>query len=120
MGTKITLTSQAILQKRFQGATPGYNALEVDTFLDKIIKDYKIVEGNILISEDELTDLKNKNQELEDENQRLNLELIKSQSRLTNIKEGDVVNSDNVNLIKRINALEKFIYEKGFDPTKIK
>ena len=120
MPLKLKLTSQALLEKQFQGSTPGYNPLQVDEFIDRIIKDYRLVEANVLMLKKDVNDLNKQISDLSEANRKLEMDNIKYKSRLSNIKEGDNVTSENVELLKRINALEKFIYEKGFDPTKIK
>lgn len=120
MPLKLKLTSQALLEKQFQGSTPGYNPLQVDEFIDRIIKDYRLVEANVLMLKKDVNDLNKQISDLSEAKRKLEMDNIKYKSRLSNIKEGDNVTSENVELLKRINALEKFIYEKGFDPTKIK
>ena len=120
MPLKLKLTSDVILNKEFQGSTPGYNPLQVDEYLDRIIKDYRVVETNILMLKKDVDDLKTQIDELSEENKKLKVQNLKYESRLSNIKEGDNVTSENVELLKRINALEKFLYDKGFDPTKIR
>ena len=120
MSLKLKLTSDAILNKVFQGSTPGYNPLQVDEYLDRVIKDYKLVEANTLMLTKDVEDLKTQIDELTEENKTLKVQNLKYESRLSNIKEGDNVTSENVDLLKRINALEKFLYDKGFDPTKIR
>ena len=47
MPLKLKLTSDVILNKEFQGSTPGYNPLQVDEYLDRIIKDYRVVEAKV-------------------------------------------------------------------------
>ena len=120
MPLKLKLTSKALLDKQFQGSTPGYNPLQVDEYIDKIIKDYKMVEENYLVLKKEYDDLLAQVSKLEEENKELNIEILKYKGRLSNVKEADNVTSENIDLLKRINSLEKFIYDKGFDPTKVK
>ena len=120
MTLKLKLTSQTLLDKVFQGSTPGYNPLQVDEFIDRIIKDYKTVESNCLMLQKDVDDLNAQINDLTEENKKLKVENLRYQSRLSNIKEGDMVTSENVELLKRINALEKFLFDKGFDPTKIR
>lgn len=117
---KLVLTSDEILEKVFKGSTPGYDALEVDEYLDKIIKDYKTVESNCLMLEKEVRDLKKNNEQLLKDNKALVIENEKLSARFSDIKVSDGVTSENMELIKRINALEKFIYEHHLDPTLIK
>ena len=120
MPLKLKLTSQAILDKKFPGSTPGYNPLQVDEYIDKIIKDYRFVEENCLILKKDYDELNARIEKLEEENKQLSIENLKFKGRLSNVKEADNVTSENIDLLKRINSLEKFIYEKGYDPTKIK
>ena len=112
MTIKLKLSSQIILEKKFQGSTPGYNPLQVDEFIDKIIKDYKVVEGNALVYKSEIDELNKQIETLTKENKELSLANLKYESRLSNIKENDNVTSENVDLIKRINVLEKYLYYK--------
>lgn len=120
MANKLFLSSEQILEKIFPGAPRGYNALAVDQYLDTIIKDYKVVEANVLISQKEIDTLNKKVKDLEKTNEELVIENAKLKQRFSNIKSDDVVTSDNMHLIKRINALETFLYKKGFDPKDIK
>ncbi len=46
MAIKLVLSSKEILNKTFKVAPKGYNAFEVDEFLDKILRDYKTIESN--------------------------------------------------------------------------
>ena len=120
MPLKLKLTSEMILDKEFQGSTPGYNPLQVDEYIDRIIKDYKLVESNCLMLKKDVDDLYLQINQLTEENKNLRVQNLKYETRLSNIKEGDNVTSENVDLLKRINALEKFLYDKGYDPTKIR
>ena len=45
MALKLKLDSNKILHKQFEGSKPGYNALQVDTFLDTVIQDYESIES---------------------------------------------------------------------------
>ena len=120
MPVKLTLTSKQILDKEFQGATPGYNPLQVDQYLDKIIRDYMMIEGNYLMDKNEVDQMKNKMALPEQENQRLLIENERMKSKVSNIKSSDNVTKDNVDLLRRINALETFLFNEGYDINKIK
>ena len=119
MRPQLTLSSKGILDKVFQTAPRGYNPLEVDSFLDLIIKDYVVVESNVLAYKKDIEALEQEVEKLKKENYELQVENGKYKDRFANIKEGDVVTSDNMNLVKRINKLETFLYKNGFNPQDI-
>ena len=117
---KLNLNAEEILDKVFKTSRNGYDPLDVDMFLDTILHDYKNMESNVVISQKELNEMKTKISDYESRIKKLEIENTSFKGRLSNIKDGDNVTKDNVELIKRINMLEKFIFEKGFDPSKIK
>ena len=120
MAINLILNSQKILEKVFPGATNGYNPLLVDEFLDMIIKDYLVIEQNALVEQKQIDALNNKINELEAKIKNLEIENEKYRIRFTNIKENDNVNLDNIELVKKINKYEKFIYNHGYNPQSIK
>lgn len=58
--TEVKLSPKQIVEKRFKTAIKGYNAKEVDAFLDEIIQDYEAYEKTI-------ADLKSENKRLIDQ-----------------------------------------------------
>ena len=121
MAVKLFLNSQAIINHVFPIISKNaYDAEEVDKFLDVIIQDYRLVEANSLILKKEHADLVDKNRLLEKEKRNLEVELEKYKAKFTNIKSSDNVTSDNIELVRRINALEKFLWSNGYNPDTIK
>lgn len=120
MAIKLTLSSKEILEKTFPGAPRGYDPFLVDEYLDQIIKDYLQVETNFLMKKEEIDALNAKLEKLNKEKQDLEIELGKYKERFSNIKATDVVTSDNLDLIKKINKYETFIYKMGYNPHTIK
>lgn len=120
MPNKLFLSSETILNKVFPGAPRGYDPLVVDQYLDTIINDYRIVEANVIISQKEIDSLQKKIEELERKNEELVIENDRYKARFSNIKSDDNVTTDNINYLKRINALENFMYKHGFDPKDVK
>lgn len=120
MALKLTLSSKEILEHVFPGAPRGYDPLKVDEFLDTILKDYHSVEANFLMKKEEIDALNAKVEALNKEKQKLEIELGKYKERFSNIKASDNVTSDNMDLIKKINKYEKFIYKLGYNPHTIK
>ena len=118
MAIKLSQNSSDLLAKKFANAPRGYDAL--DEYLDLIIRDYKVVESNCLVTQKELDNLKEQINELQNQNKEIELELAKYKARLADIKENDNVSLDNIDLVRRINVLEKFLYQHGFNPNTIK
>ena len=120
MAIKLVLSAEQISDKVFKGIPRGYDPYEVDKYLDQIILDYEKVEANNLLSKAELETLKKKIATLEKEKKDLELELGRFKSKYSNIKPSDNVTDDNIDLIKRINTLERFLWQNGFNPSTIK
>ena len=121
MALKLFLNSQTIMNHVFPVVSRNaYDATEVDRFLDSIIQDYKQVEENSLILKKEYEELVNKSRKLEQEKRNLEVELEKYKARFANIKSSDNVTNDNIELVRRINSLEKFLWAHGFNPDTIK
>ena len=121
MAIKLFLNSQTIINHVFPVVSRNaYDATEVDKFLDEVIQDYKQVEANSLILKREYDELVSKNRRLEQEKRSLEVDLEKYKARFANIKSSDNVTNDNIELVRRINALEKFLWAHGFNPDTIK
>lgn len=120
MAIKLVLSAEEIGNKVFKGVPRGYDPYEVDKYLDQIISDYERMEANCLLAKEELENLNKKIANLEKEKKNLELELGRFKTKYSNIKPSDNVTDDNINLIKRINALERFLWQNGFNPSTIK
>ena len=120
MAIKLKLNSKEILEMKFPNVPRGYDPLYVDEYLDKIIRDYKVIETNYLVEANTVDSLKEKIAVLEKENQNLKIANSKYESRLKDINESDNVNAGNIDLVRRINQLEKFLYQHGYMPDQIK
>ena len=120
MAIKLTLSSQKIYEKVFPSSDKGYDPLSVDEFLDQVIKDYLAMESGSPIESKEADALKKRIAELENKVTNLEIENEKYKTRFANIKESDNVTSDNIELVKKINRYEKFLYNHGYNPQTIK
>ena len=67
-----------------------------------------------------LSPLRNMKQVLESEKRKIEVELERYKARFTNIKSSDNVTTDNIELVRKINALEKFLWAHGYNPDTIK
>ena len=93
-------------EKQFKIDARGYRPQEVDNFLDIIIKDYAEFKRMIRGYEKEY-------QRLSSENTNLKAQLRQLQTELeTKESEEDTSAVSNVDLLRRISQLEKFVYEK--------
>ena len=120
MAIKLVLASEEILNKTFKISPKGYDAFEVDEFLDRILRDYRTVESNYLMAAREIDELKKRVQDLEKKGRQDEVTISKYRKRLENIKESDDVNEGNIDLIKKIRAYEKFLWNNGYNPNTIK
>ena len=106
MNDKIVLSPEEIYEKEFKIDARGYRPQEVDNFLDIIIKDYAEFKRMIRGYEKEY-------QRLSSENTNLKAQLRQLQTELeTKESEEDTSAVTNVDLLRRISQLEKFVYEK--------
>lgn len=106
MNDKIVLSPEEIYEKEFKIDARGYRPQEVDNFLDIIIKDYAEFKRMIRGYEKEY-------QRLSSENTNLKAQLRQLQTELeTKEGEEDTGAVSNVDLLRRISQLEKFVYGK--------
>lgn len=101
---RIALSPQDIFDKEFKIDTRGYRLQEVDKYLDQIIKDY--VEFISIIKE-----LRNENKALERENIDLKHELRDLKANIDIVKKSEK-EITNVDILRRLSQLEKYIYDK--------
>ena len=106
LNDKIMLTPEEIYEKEFKVDARGYRPQEVDNFLDNVIKDYteflRIIKG----LERELGSLTNENRELKNQIRKLQTELESQEGS------NESAGVSNVDLLRRISQLEKFVYGK--------
>lgn len=120
---KLKLSAGEINSKEFQAKNGGYDALQVDKYLDLIVNDYIAFEQfenaakKIFINYEAL--MKNletyKKQLSESEYQKAIL-----QEELNLLKQNEGMASSNLELLQRISSLEQALYNLGKDPSKIK
>lgn len=119
MAVKLLLDSNKIYHKEFQGTKPGYDALQVDTFLDIVIKDYETFESYLTSSSREIEELKDRLSHVIDELNESKLENAKLKQKLDGIKSDQNASLNNLELLKRISALEKALSKAGINPNKV-
>lgn len=119
MADKLNYTSKSLLEVEFTKNVRGYDPLQVDQTLDKVIEDLSHYERfkeetipYIQTLERNIYDLKEKIKDNE-------VEIAKLNNRLSNIKDDTNVSKENMALLKRITTLENALYKLGKDPSKL-
>ncbi len=100
---KITLSPEEIYEKDFKLDARGYRPQEVDNFLDIVIRDYTEFIKVIKSYEKELGAMNSENAKLKQQIRDLEMRLDTQNS---DSEEG----TSNVDLLRRISQLEKFVY----------
>lgn len=94
------LTAKDILQKEFSRSMRGYNAAEVDEYLDSIIRDYDSYQKDVVF-------LKNENERLISKVDELTKQLTLAKKNVPNTPGSGVTNFD---ILKRLSNLEKHVF----------
>lgn len=128
MEDTLKFTAETILAKKFPKDIKGYDAYEVDAFLDEIIKDYQTIEDYVAKNDTYVSSLQERIRELEERNDKLvkdnvklsavnkdqEMKLATLNNRFAGVKETDKPMVENLHIIKRMNLLEQFFHDKGF------
>lgn len=122
MDYRLGLTSEQILAKKFNANTRGYDAQQVDEFLDRVLEEFRRYESFVSNELPVLLKAGNQFEALKNRNQELEIELAVLKDKFAGLSKNDTVtiNQNNLELHRRISALEKALYKLGQDPTKIK
>ena len=123
MKMKTNLTTEKILDKKFEKDVKGYNALEVDKFLDLIIADYKVLLGEISKLKDEVFSLKRENETLKADIRDKETVISIEKSKLAVLEKNKNYSAeqlDPIDLLQRCGKYEVKLSELGVDPSKIK
>lgn len=119
MPIKLMLDSNKIYHKIFEGTKPGYDALQVDSFLDIVIKDYESMEQYIADNDAETEELKNKVKMVNTQLAKVEAENATLKEKLGDISENDDASLNNLELLKRISKLEEALSKAGINPNTI-
>ena len=120
MKIQTKLSPSKIVDKEFTAKNHGYDALEVDKFLDEIVDDYIEMEKYISKIEKEYEDVMKTAKFY-----KTRLDQTEVQNEVMKEKLGDISNNkdaslSNIDLIKTISALEQALFKLGIDPSTIK
>ena len=115
----ISLNSKKILTQVFTPDVKGYDADQVDEFLDQVAGDYAAFEAYYEDSKRYIVDLETQLRKTKEAASQLEIENARLKKRLDGIKDSDNPTSGNIDLLQRINRLEKELFRLGVDPRKI-
>lgn len=118
--TNISLTTSDILDKVFEPNGKGYDPAEVDAFLDRIIEDYRSFENYYKESHAYIIDLEKQFRTIREKCSDQEIELARLKSRVASIRDDGTATVDNINLLDRIDKLERELWRLGGDPSLIK
>lgn len=107
MDYKVQLTPKKILDKEFKIDFKGYNATEVDYFLDTVLEDYENFAKIVQRANAQLELLENENEKLKAEIAKISKEKEICEENVHSLEEQL---SPQVDLIKRISLLEKAVF----------
>lgn len=119
MAIRLLLDSNKIYHKIFEGTKPGYDALQVDSFLDIVIKDYETMEAYVVDCEKQTAELNNKVKMLNEQLTKVEAENVNLKKKLGDISNNQDANLSNLEHLKRISALEKALAKAGINPNTI-
>ena len=119
MELKLILDANKIYHKEFEGTKPGYDALQVDSFLDLVIKDYETIAKYQEEIKKEISDLESKIKLLSDKLAKEELRSASLKNQISGITSTTDVSVDNLTYIKRISALEKALAKVGINPNSV-
>ncbi len=118
----LKLTPEEINSKVFSGKDGGYDALEVDKYLDLVVNDYIAFDQyhlECVKMEKELTELRRTLNNYKAKLSEEEYERALLQEKLEAMtKNGS--NLENIELLQRISLLEQELYKLGKDPSRIK
>lgn len=120
MAHTLNYSSKSLLDVKFKPNVKGYDALEVDKALDKLIEDLAFYEKYYNDSKNYIRDLESEVQKLKDRIHEQEMEVAKVKNKYSGIRPGQNVTESNIDYLKRISKLEEALYKKGVDPESIK
>lgn len=108
METKLQLNPTKILNKEFKVDFKGYNAAEVDYFLDIVMGDYETFKNLLNMAYEKIEALNAKNASLKEQIQALEKE---NALHLDELNLAQEANGNNVDILKRLSTLEKEVFK---------
>lgn len=119
----LKLSAQEVNSKEFSGKNGGYDALQVDKYLDLIVSDYIAFEQYVNTTNKTVKAFEDLRRTCETYKVKLSESEYKQallQEELNILKQNEGISVSNIELLQRISVLEQALYKLGKDPSKIK
>ena len=119
----LKLSAQEVNSKEFSGKNGGYDALQVDKYLDLIVSDYIAFEQYVNSTNKTVKAFEDLRRTCETYKVKLSESEYKQallQEELNILKQNEGMSVSNIELLQRISVLEQALYNLGKDPSKIK
>ena len=119
----LKLSAQEVNSKEFSGKNGGYDALQVDKYLDLIVSDYIAFEQYVNSTNKTVKAFEDLRRTCETYKVKLSESEYKQallQEELNILKKNEGMSVSNIELLQRISVLEQALYKLGKDPSKIK
>ena len=113
MANKLNYDGKSLLNIKFSPDQKGYDPLEVDQVLDKIIIDYETLTSTINDLAKKAEEQKSKYDELKKEYERAKLQMATLEKKFDALKRVSNVNDDNYTLVNKVAAYERVLHRKG-------
>ena len=108
----LLLDIDAILNKQFNIDFKGYSPVEVDQFLDSVVRDYDSYEKMLSEVSDETEHLKNENSALKSKVAELEAKVRRLEDNNSTINNQITSNLSQVDILRRIARLEQEVFNK--------
>ena len=115
MANKLNYDGKSLLNVKFSPDQKGYDPLEVDQVLDKIIKDYETLNSAINELTDKLQQQKGQYGKLKEEFDRVTVQMATVQKKYESLKRVSNVTDDNYTLVNKVAAYERVLHRKGIN-----
>ena len=120
---QLKLSAKEINSKEFQGKSGGYDALQVDKYLDLVVNDYIAFEkycNSMKKLESSYDDLKKLCESYKEKFSDAEYKKTLLEEEVKVLKQNGTAAYSNLELLQRISVLEQALYNLGKDPSKIK
>ena len=115
MANKLNYDGKSLLNIKFSPDQKGYDPLEVDQVLDKIIIDYETLTSTINDLVKKAEEQKSKYDDLKKEYERVKLQMATLEKKFDALKRVSNVNDDNYTLVNKVAAYERVLHRKGIN-----